>query len=216
VIRSAWTAATAVVVAAVLGMTTGGCGAKVWSFDGDGGSDGSTEEAASPSRCTSDRDCGLPGLHCYPPTGECVACIDDSQCATPGFPSCDPALHECVHCGTSSDNCPTDSFCEPTSHACVPTCADGGPCPLGLCDYVRGICTQCMSPRDCSTATTGHVCDYFSGNCVECVYDEQCMPPTGRCDRATNKCVGCVTSEDCGSGRLCDPVMHTCRYRWDQ
>jgi len=162
-----------------------------------------------PSGCKTDPECKLSTLHCYAPTGTCVACTEDKHCTEDRLRRCDTAAHRCVECGVPSDCGDSDETCEPTTHKCVHKC---GFCFFpSSCDTARGICVSCTKDAECFDDDR-RTCEIASGRCVRCISDAQCTgSDDAHCDPVINRCVKCVSATDCPTDKpFCDPIKREC------
>jgi hypothetical protein len=115
----------------------------------------------------------------WPP--RCVECISDANCDG-ASPYCDSVSNDCVECVAASD------------------CADDGePCTVETC--LGGSCTSADAPS--GTPCDDGVCLGDGTACVACLSDEQCEPPTPKCDEAAFACVACLVHADCDDGDAC-------------
>ena len=163
-------------------VSVGGCGPDTWSFDHDGGAEG-TDAAIFPevggrdvaAAIDNDEDAELPdGREPEEDVKMDVATVPDVT--TP---------------------CSADTDC---------------PGAAPHCNQDAGVCGRCQMDVDCTSDAGSQVCDTSTGACVECLSSADCSIATMRpyCDTAADRCVQCLSNTNCGFERLCLPTTHTC------
>jgi hypothetical protein len=188
-----------------------GAGGAAVAASGTGGSAGGPSAAFG--TCVTDRDCGLPSLHCNVSSMRCVECLSDGQCPAMR-PACMAATGACAACSVTVD-CAAGQQCDLQTNKCLTLCVVDADCndPHSSCNQ-SGTGQICDDEDDCSMALGGAYCQRSAGACVQCLADSQCGGKTSRCLLPRGLC---VDSDDCArTAPFCDPSAHVCSAAVDQ